>query len=425
MSIVGFENVSKRYRLGQGRGSLRDALAQAAARLARRRIDEQAKTLWALKDLSFEVERGQTLGLVGVNGAGKSTVLKILSGVTRPTSGRVRIEGRVGALIEVGAGFHPDLTGRENIYLNGAILGLSRRAIDAQLESIIGFAELSAFIDTPVKRYSSGMYVRLGFSVAVHIDPDILLIDEVLAVGDYAFREKCVQKINEFRRDGRTMIVVSHDRHMLEKLCDRAILLHKGRLIAEGEVRRVLDEYYTGQYREAERELPAGVVGLVDASDPARPIEITRVQVTDLNGAPRERFLTGEPCQIAIDFMCNQAVSEPVFYCDIHHEFTWVIGTNTGRAGASASFAAGERGHVEMVIDSLNVLSGKYHLDVGAVSDYFAWRPYHILYRAAEFEVTAALDQGAGLVHLPHAWRFVKPSGNGSGPQPTTIEVKS
>jgi ABC-type polysaccharide/polyol phosphate transport system ATPase subunit len=423
MSVVGFENVSKRYRLGQGRGSLRDALAQAVARLARRRIDEQANALWALKDLSFEVERGQTLGLVGVNGAGKSTVLKILSGVTRPTSGRVRIEGRVGALIEVGAGFHPDLTGRENIYLNGAILGLSRRAIDAKLESIIDFAELSAFIDTPVKRYSSGMYVRLGFSVAVHIDPDILLIDEVLAVGDYAFREKCVQKINDFRQDGRTLIVVSHDRHMLEKLCDRALLLHKGRLITEGEVRPVLDEYYTGKYREAERELPAGVVGPA-AGDAGRPIEITRVQVADLNGAPRERFLTGEPCKIVVDFVCHQAVSEPVFYCDIHHEFTWVIGTNNGRTGASASFAAGEYGHVEMVIDSLNVLSGAYHLDVGAVSDYFAWRPYHIIYRAAEFEVTASLEQGAGLVHLPHTWRFVKPSGNGREPQPATTEVK-
>jgi ABC-type polysaccharide/polyol phosphate transport system ATPase subunit len=423
MSVIAFNNVSKRYALGHGRGSLGDALASWFAFLARRPA-AGANVLWALKDVSFEVERGETLGLVGVNGAGKSTILKVLSGVTRPTRGSLRIDGRVGALIEVGAGFHPDLTGRENIYLNGAILGLKRREIDAKLDSIIAFAELAQFIDTPVKRYSSGMYVRLGFSVAVHIDPDILLIDEVLAVGDYAFREKCIQKINEFRQDGRTMIVVSHDRHMLEKLCDRALLLHKGQVITSGEVRAVLDEYHTGKYRETERELPAGVVGPPGVGEPSRPIEIVRVQVADRAGQPRERFLTGEACKIVVDFVCNQAAHEPVFYCDIHHEFTWVIGTNNGRTGASASFQAGQRGRVEMVIDSLNVLTGKYHLDVGAVSDYFAWRPYHIVYRAAEFEVTSSLEQGAGLVHLPHTWQFAQSEAANNGSQPqAAIEV--
>lgn len=423
MSVIEFKDVSKKYVLGSGPGSLRDAVGYLLSRLGRRR-PEQAHVLWALKDVDFEVQRGETLGLVGVNGAGKSTVLKILSGVTRPTRGRVHIEGRVGALIEVGAGFHPDLTGRENIYLNGAILGLTRREIDAKLDSIIDFAELAPFIDTPVKRYSSGMYVRLGFSVAIHIDPDILLVDEVLAVGDFAFREKCIQKINDFRKDRRTMIVVSHDRHMLEKLCDRAILLHKGQKVMEGDVRAVLDEYHTGKYRVVEREVEPGVLGQLGGGEPGRPVEITGVQVTDLSGAPCERFLTGQPCKIVVDFACNQDVKEPVFYCDIHQEFTWVIGTNNGRTGASASFSAGERGRVEMAIDSLNVLTGKYHLDVGVVSDYFAWRPYHILYRAAEFEVTASLEQGAGLVHLPHTWQFAQPSGNGQAPQ-SMAEVRS
>ena len=389
------------------------------ARLGRRSAgasgsDRDSNVLWALKDVDFEVGRGETLGLVGVNGAGKSTVLKILSGVTRQTSGDVHIEGRVGALIEVGAGFHPDLTGRENIFLNGAILGLTRREIDAKFDSIVEFAELAPFIDTPVKRYSSGMYVRLGFSVAVHIDPDILLIDEVLAVGDYAFRDKCIDRIKEFRQSGRTMIVISHDRHMLEKLCDRAMLLHKGQVIVGGETRSVLDEYYTGAYREAERELPEGALRPIGTGDSSRPVEITRVHVADVAGQPRDRFLTGEPCKIVVDFACHQDVSEPIFYCDIHHEFTWVIGTNNGRTGASASFKAGERGRVEMAIDSLNVLSGRYHLDVGVVSDYFAWRPYHIVFRAAEFEVTASLEQGAGLVHLPHAWQFTA-GGEGNG----------
>ena len=408
MSVVTFENVTKRYTLGQGRGSLRDAAARWAARLARRPIDAEANVLWALKGVDFEVERGETLGLVGVNGAGKSTILKILSGVTRPTSGRVRIDGRLSALIEVGAGFHPDLTGRENIYLNGAILGLSRREIAAQLDSIISFAELAPFIDTPVKRYSSGMFVRLGFSVAIHIDPDILLIDEVLAVGDYLFRDKCVEKIKGFRKSGKTLIVVSHDRNMLEKLCDRAVLLHRGQIMHQGPIRAVLDEYYTGKYRQEERHVSTDVIGQAGDHVGNRVIDILEVRLLDADGRPRSRFLSGESLTIQARFRCNQAVAEPVFYCDIHSQLTWIIGTNTDRSRAVASFEAGQQGTVEMVIQSLNLLSGSYHLDLGAVSHAFAGRPYHIVYKAATFEVSAGREQGDGLVHLPHTWRFAQ-----------------
>lgn len=424
MSIITFNHVSKRYTIGSGRGSLRDAIAGRFARLLGRSRDDQANILWALDDVSFEVGRGETLGLVGVNGAGKSTILKILSNVTTPTSGQVHIEGRLGALIEVGAGFHPDLTGLENIYLNAAILGLQRHEIDARVDDIIEFAELDTFMDTPVKRYSSGMYVRLGFSVAIHIDPDVLLVDEVLAVGDYAFREKCIKKIRAFRDAGKTMIVVSHDRTMIEKLCDRAVLLHKGRMICQGDTREVLDEYHTGKYREADRKLEWEILGTGDGAKQQRPIDITNVVVTDMSGRARDRFLTGEPFKICADFVCNQDLSEPVFYCDIHRDLTWVLGTNTGRAAARANFKAGEKGRVELVCDSLNVLTGQYHLDIGAVSDDFVWRPYHIIHHAAEFEVTASLGQGDGLVHLPHTWQFVKPLSNG-GSAETTIATET
>jgi ABC-type polysaccharide/polyol phosphate transport system ATPase subunit len=352
-------------------------------------------------------------------------VLKILSRVTRATSGSVRVDGRVGALIEVGAGFHPDLTGLENIYLSGAILGLTRREIDAKLDSIIDFAGLAPFMDTPVKRYSSGMYVRLGFSVAVHIEPEILLIDEVLSVGDYAFREKCIQKINEFHEDGRTMVVVSHDPSMLQKFCSRAILLCPGRAIMDGEVRAVLDEYHTGAYLAAQHGLPVGEDVSAGAGDATRPVEILSVQVTDRSSTPRQRFLTGEPLKIVVDFVCHQDVQAPIFYCDIHHGLTWVTGTNNGRTGASASFKAGQHGRIEMIVESLNVLTGQYHLDVGAVSDYFAWRPYHVVYHAAEFEVTAGLEHGAGLVYLPHSWQFeqseMPPEGSAERPRPARV----
>ena len=419
MSVISFNNVSKRYRLGAGRGSLRDALSGLAARLGRNQEAEAQRTLWALQDVSFKVEAGETFGLIGPNGAGKSTVLKLLSRITRPTCGSISVQGSVAALIEVGAGFHPDLTGRENIYLNASILGMNDAEIRRKFESIVDFAELEPFIDTPVKRYSSGMYVRLGFAVAVHVDPEVLLVDEVLAVGDYMFREKCIEKINQFRRSGKTMVVVSHDRNMLEKLCDRALLLHRGQVIQEGHVREVLDEYYTGKYREDERQVDEGVIGNSGETGSRRAVDILSVRLLDRDDQPRESFLSGEPLTIQARFRCNQPLTEPVFYCDIHHEYTWVIGTNTARTGAAANFQTGQEGVVEMRISSLNLLGGAYHLDVGVVSDYFAWRPFHIIYKAATFEVSAGLEQGEGLVHLPHTWQFVQPNESQQPPMAT------
>lgn len=415
MPAISFENVSKRYRLGAGRGSLRDALSGLGARLLGKGDELEAqRSFWALQNVSFDVEDGETFGLVGPNGAGKSTILKLLSRITRPTSGHSQVNGKVAALIEVGAGFHPDLTGRENIYLNASILGMNDAEIRRKFDSIVSFAELESFIDTPVKRYSSGMYVRLGFSVAVHVEPEVLLVDEVLAVGDYMFREKCIDKINEFRNSGKTMVVVSHDRSMLEKLCDRALLLHHGQVISQGAVRDVLDEYYTGKYREDERDVEAGVIDQVGAGGSNRVVDILEVRLVDTDGSYRDSFLSGEPVTIQARFRCNQDVTEPVFYCDIHHEYTWVIGTNTARTGATASFKAGQESVVEMTIDSLNLLSGAYHLDLGVVSDYFAWRPYHIVHKAATFAVSAGLEQGDGLVRLPHSWHFVGANGKGA-----------
>ena len=249
--VVSVEGVSKRYRIGAlpaGYDSLREVLARSvAARLKRLRHgragDEDETTLWALKDVSFEVRRGEILGIVGRNGAGKSTLLKILSRITRPSTGQVEIYGRVGSLLEVGTGFHPDLTGRENVYLNGAVLGMRKVEIDAKFDEIVAFSELERFIETPVKHYSSGMYVRLAFSVAAHLEPEVLIMDEVLAVGDMAFQQKCLDKMNEIRRQGRTIFFVSHNLPAITRLCMRAVLLDRGCLVAEGQPQEVVNRY--------------------------------------------------------------------------------------------------------------------------------------------------------------------------------------
>jgi lipopolysaccharide transport system ATP-binding protein len=250
--VVSVEGVSKRYRIGalhRGYDSLREVLAgKVAARVKRLRRgraggDDEETTLWALKEVSFEVRRGEILGVVGRNGAGKSTLLKILSRITRPSTGQVEIYGRVGSLLEVGTGFHPDLTGRENVYLNGAVLGMRKAEIDAKFDEIVAFSELERFIETPVKRYSSGMYVRLAFSVAAHLEPEILIMDEVLAVGDMAFQQKCLDKMNEIRRQGRTIFFVSHNLPAITRLCMRAVLLDRGRLVAEGQPQEVVNRY--------------------------------------------------------------------------------------------------------------------------------------------------------------------------------------
>ncbi|HZJ13565.1 MAG TPA: ABC transporter ATP-binding protein, partial [Chthoniobacteraceae bacterium] len=256
--IVEVRDLSKLYRLGAiGATSLREALGRWFTRFpsapqqlpgeARDLAGPEAGTFWALRDVSFDVERGEVVGIIGRNGAGKSTLLKVLSRITEPTAGRVVLRGRVASLLEVGTGFHPELTGRENIFLNGAILGMKRAEIAGKFDEIVAFAEVGAFIDTPVKRYSSGMYVRLAFAVVAHLEPEILIIDEVLAVGDTAFQKKCLGKMDEVARSGRTVLFVSHNLPAVQTLCSRAILIDLGRVVATGSVGEILTEYIGGK----------------------------------------------------------------------------------------------------------------------------------------------------------------------------------
>jgi len=243
-AAVSVEHLGKRYRLGAGviTDTLRESV-MARLRHPLRTPAARGDAIWALQDVSFEVATGEVLGLIGRNGAGKSTLLKILSRITRPTTGRAELGGRVGSLLEVGTGFHPELTGRENIYLSGSILGMPRSEVKRQFDAIVDFAEVGRFIDTPVKRYSSGMYLRLGFAVAAHLAPDILMVDEVLAVGDAIFQARCLSKMNDASREGRTVLFVSHNLGAIGRLCSRAILLDSGRIAAQGSAQAVVSEY--------------------------------------------------------------------------------------------------------------------------------------------------------------------------------------
>lgn len=403
MSAIEFDNVRKAYRRQWGRGSLRDAIPQMLGRVVGR-DGQREDLLWALDGVSFEVEGGETLGLIGPNGAGKTTILKLLSRIIQPTSGHIRVGGRVAALIQLGAGFHPDLTGRENVYLNGAILGLRRSEIDQQFDRIVEFSELGEFIDMPVKRYSSGMYVRLGFSVAAHVDPDVLLIDEVLAVGDQMFKDKCVQRVKSFREAGKTMVVVSHNKELIQKLCSRTILLHKGRMVYQGPTQEALDRYHTGF---ASRALPSGGRGEADvAAD--REVEIFQVELLDEEDRICHSFFAGQPMVVRIRFRANEAVTDPVFYSRIRSGYKILHGTSTARSDIQSHFEPGEEGVAEARYDSLNLLNGEYNINVGVKRDHFSPFTFDQIDAAVRFRVASRFDQGGATVYLPHRWDVCK-----------------
>ncbi|MBC8145239.1 MAG: ATP-binding cassette domain-containing protein [bacterium] len=298
-TAIQVEKLSKRYRIGiapERYRTIRDAITGAFRSIGNRSERQKDSTFWALRDVSFNIEQGEVVGIIGRNGAGKSTLLKILSRITEPTEGRVAIRGRAGSLLEVGTGFHPELSGRENIFLNGAILGMRRDEIARQFDAIVDFAEIGQFLDTPVKRYSSGMYVRLAFAVAAHLDPEILIVDEVLAVGDASFQKKCLGKLGEVARAGRTVLFVSHNLVAVERLCTRAIRLEKGQMIDDGNPTEVVASYLAGGFApvtesiwETQMDAPGNEM-----------VRLRRVAVYDETAQPGEPFTVRSP--LTFDF---------------------------------------------------------------------------------------------------------------------------
>lgn len=312
------ENLGKRYRIGgrqEGYGTLREAIvlaAQAPLRVLRNwDKDLTSKDIWALSEVCFEVKRGEVLGIIGRNGAGKSTLLKILARITSPTRGRVEIWGRVGSLLEVGTGFHPELTGRENIFLNGAVLGMKKSEIQRNFAEIVEFAEIEKFLDTPVKRYSSGMYMRLAFSVAAHLEPEILIIDEVLAVGDAAFQKKCLGKMGSVAREGRTVLFVSHNMPAILSLCKRALLFDNGKLVAEGPPQSITQLYL-------EREVSNSTIPLDHRQDREGDGSVRIVSLKIESTDPDKVIRPGSCLELTIGYRSEKPVNRPQFVVAIY-----------------------------------------------------------------------------------------------------------
>jgi lipopolysaccharide transport system ATP-binding protein len=307
--VIRIEELGKRYRVqheleGHRYVALRDVLVERFNRLIRTSpsVRPSSEDFWALKDVSFEVKQGEVVGIIGRNGAGKSTLLKILSRVTEPTAGRIRLKGRVSSLLEVGTGFHPELTGRENIYLNGTILGMTKKEIDRKFDAIVAFSGVEKFLDVPVKRFSSGMQVRLAFSVAAHLEPEVLVIDEVLAVGDAGFQRKCLGKMQDVAAEGRTVLFVSHDLAAVEKLCSRAILMDAGRCQTDGPVSETITRYQSAMLQFASKDLTTRKDRKGEGF-----VRFTRVQLLDEEGSEQNMFLSGKPLRIRMHYRSRGA----------------------------------------------------------------------------------------------------------------------
>lgn len=352
---IEFKNVSKCYRV---RRTEPDGLEMNVLKRLKSQVLPEYEDFWALRDLSFHAERGETLGVIGHNGAGKSTVLKILSRITAPTAGEVIIRGRIAALLEVGSGFHPELTGRENIFLSGSLLGMKRSEIVSKLDSIVDFAEIGAFLDTPVKRYSSGMYVRLGFSIAAHLDADILLLDEVLAVGDAVYQQKCLERMSLLRSRGVTMVFISHDLMAVRGVCRRVLLLQRGRLKAEGSAEEMIRLY----------QMSAADVGNVEHardSDRGARVKLASLRLLDSEGRPAAVFANGSPVRVQVELEASEEASG----VDVE---VWFIGADQSLQLMFATFLCGDPLNVlkgattvEFSCDDICMLPGPYLLDAG------------------------------------------------------------
>ena len=367
---------------------------------------------WAVKNVYLDLPHGSTVGIIGENGAGKSTLLKLLTGITKPTTGEVRVSGRVASLLELGAGFHPEFSGRENIYLNCSILGMSDEEIDARYDSIVEFSELGEFIDRPVKTYSSGMYVRLGFSVAASVDPDIFIIDEALSVGDEHFKGKCTNRLNEFREQGKTIVFVSHDMGAVKSMCQHVILMHEGEVLEQGTAEKVADQYLKRAKARGNERLSS-----LNRSTSEYPrwgtgeIEVLSVEMEDDRGEVGHVFHSGAPFKLRMRYRCHEEAREPVFGIGLYRsDGTYINGSNHHWRDTPIELGvvpAGEEGEVEMSFDTMPLLEGQYYVTT-FLYDHSKASPTAIDHQehAVTFEVVDPRHHQHGLLYLPTRWRI-------------------
>ncbi len=405
-NVIEFNHVWKKFKKGEKFNSLRDAIPN----LFRKKNGLEKEEFWALKDVSFEVKKGDVLGIIGPNGAGKSTILKSLSRIIKPNKGEVTIKGRLSALIEVGAGFHNDLTGRENVYLNGTILGMTRKEITRKFDEIVEFSGIREFIDTPVKRYSSGMYSRLGFSVAAHMDPDILLVDEVLAVGDISFQARCAQKMRELLSSGTTIVLVSHSLSLIQSLCKRVILLSKGEIAKSGTADEVIPYYENLVYKEQEKELEKKNVTdeyLVKVKQDTL-VDIANVTMSDGQGTRKEVFNVDDSISIQLEYLVKRPIENPIFSLDIIRADGVLCCSFNTKDGKFPISKINGKGKVKIQLGQLNLAPGIYITKFG-VWDKELVHPY-VIRKKEIFRVEAkGLSAMANGVFLPKIeWKLDK-----------------
>jgi ABC-type polysaccharide/polyol phosphate transport system ATPase subunit len=374
------------------------------AALLRRELRE-TRELWALRDVDLDVEPGEAFGIVGPNGSGKSTLLKLLAGIFAPSTGTLAVGGRVGSLIEIGAGFHPEFTGVENVYLNAAIYGLKRDYVDEHLEEIIAFAELESFADVPVRTYSSGMYMRLGFSVAMHVQPDVLLLDEVLAVGDEAFQQKCYGKIAEFKEGGGTIVFVSHDPGAVERLCDRAVLLDHGRSVEEGRSGDVVRAYHRRLVHASQQAVDAGEGR---ATGPSR---IHEVRAIAGDGSVRERFTEGEPVALEVWLYAERGLEDGRVTLGFRDSGGQTLGTQTA---TGVRLRPGQLERLRLHFPGLPLREGRFFVDVGLENGDGDAQLDHAD-RALELSVFGQDPGGGGAIRLGGTWELPHVDGTGDG----------
>ncbi|MDO9541259.1 MAG: ABC transporter ATP-binding protein [Kiritimatiellia bacterium] len=392
MNTIEARHLSKSYRL---QGSEPPTIFGKLHRTFRR---EKPNLLWALNDVSFDVRKGETIGVIGPNGSGKSSLLSLMAGTTAPTSGTIAANGRISSLLELGAGFHSELTGRENIFLNGAILGIPKITLQERFDSIVDFAGVREFLNMPVKFYSSGMYVRLGFAIAVEMDPDILLIDEVLAVGDTAFQIKCLARIRDFQRRGKTLVLVSHALQTVEEFCDRVFLIHKGRLVSEGKPAEVIFRYLKSYMGEG------GDVHAVEYGN--RDVEITKVRFLNSSGVETGTFTTGASFTAEINYNASVHIDRPIFGFSVKTgNGFYVFGSNTQIAGCGIDSIEG-RGVIRLTVNPLTLMQGNFFLSLSVHSWDHAIQ-YHRQEDWHPFVVKNPSNE-QGIFHLDSSWELVK-----------------
>jgi len=392
------EHVSKKYcksirrSMGYGIKDITRNIFGLSSHSEKLRRDE----FWAVNDVSFEVKKGEILGIIGPNGSGKTTLLKLINGIFWPDKGKITVKGKVGALIEVGAGFHPMLTGRQNVYINGAILGMSKKEIDEKFDSIIKFADIGEFIDVPVKYYSSGMFVRLGFAVAVHRNPDILLVDEVLAVGDLEFHNKCMQKMGEITQNGTTVLLVSHDITTVQRICNKCLFLNNGKLVSNSYTNEVVNEYYiwvsNSTNKHKEELIPKNDVGA----------KLSELIICDTYGNEKDRFETGEKVSIKLKFLVAKPIINPILHISLNGDT--YHGYNTRDDNIQIDIVDNNT-EIILEVDFLGLSTGIYHICVALWDETYIY-PYYWDWDVGQIEILSPIIP-LGRFIFKHNWKIL------------------